>query len=77
MVLSAAYSLIFYTNTMLGGLNFLFVKFFSDVSRREFYMIGSLALLTLLLGIFPNLILLAVEGNLPIYLDAVLMFVYF
>lgn len=76
MVLSAAYSLIFYTNTMLGGLNYLFVKFFSDVSRREFYMISNLVFLTLLFGIFPNLILFVIEGNLPVYLDAVLLFIY-
>lgn len=77
MVLSAAYSLFFYTNTMLGSINHTFIKFFSDVSRREFYMIGSLVFFTLLLGIFPNLILLLVEGNLPIYLDAVLAVIYF
>lgn len=42
MVLSASYSLLFYTNTMLGGINRFFVKYFSDVSRREFFMISSL-----------------------------------
>ena len=76
MVLSASYSLLFYTNTMLGNINKLFVKYFSDVSRREFFMISNLVFLTLLLGIFPNVILLIVEGNLALYLDAALTFFY-
>lgn len=76
MVLSAAYSLLFYTNTMLGNINHFFIKYFSDVSRREFYMIGSLSFLTLLLGIFPNLLLLLIESNLSMYLDTVLAFFY-
>lgn len=76
MVLSAAYSLLFYTNTMLGNINPFFIKHFSDASRREFFMIGSLVFLTLVLGIFPNLILLIVEGNLPIYLDTITVFLF-
>lgn len=76
MVLSASYSLLFYTNTMLGNINHFFVKYFSDSSRREFFMIGSLVALTLLLGIFPNLILLIVEGNLALYLDSAFSFFY-
>lgn len=74
MVLSAAYSLIFYTNTVLGSINCAFVKFFADISRREFYIIGSLACLTLLFGIFPNLLLLMIEGNLLIYFDMAVVF---
>lgn len=76
MVLSASYSLIFFTNTMLGNINTFFVKSFSDTSKREFVMIGILVLLTLMLGIFPNLILLIVEGNLSIYLDSALLYFY-
>lgn len=76
MVLSAAYSLVFYTNTMLGNVNYFFVKYFSDVSRREFFIIFSLVFLTLLLGIYPNLILFIVEGNLIVYLDQIFVFFY-
>lgn len=76
MVFSAAYSLLFYTNTMLGNMNYFFIKSFSDVSRREFFMIGNLVFFTILLGIFPNIILLVVEGNLSIYLDAAFSFFY-
>lgn len=76
MVFSAAYSLALYTHTMLGILNGSFVKYFSDCSRREFFMIGILSFLTILFGIFPNLIILLVEGNLSIYLDSIVAFLY-
>lgn len=76
MVLSASYSLALYTHTMLGNLNTFFVKYFSDLSRREFFMIGSLTFLTLLLGVFPNLVLLPIEGNISLYLDLILIFIY-
>jgi len=76
MVLSAAYSLALYTHTMLGNINSFFVKFFSDVSRREFFMLLVLVALTLLFGIFPNLITLIVESNLSFYLDSVLVVFY-
>lgn len=61
---------------MLGNLNAFFVKHFSDVSRREFFIIGSLCVLTILFGVFPNLILLVVEGNLSLYLDVILFYIY-
>lgn len=76
MVLSASYSLALYTHTMLGNLNSFFVKHFSDASRREFFIIGVLVNLTIFFGIFPNLILLVVEGNLSLYLDVILIYIY-
>lgn len=76
MVLSAAYSLLFYTNTMLGSMNPFFVRYFSDLTRREFFIIGNLVFLTLLFGIFPNLILFPIESNLSLYLDSVLLFIF-
>jgi len=77
MVLSAAYSLALYTHVMLGNLNYTFVKFFSDTSRREFFMLSLLSVLTIIFGIFPNLIVFIVEGNLSFYLDSILFFLYF
>jgi proton-translocating NADH-quinone oxidoreductase chain M len=76
MVLSAAYSLALYTHAMLGNINGFFVKFFADVSKREFFMLSVLVFLAIILGIFPNLIVLIVEGNLTLYLDTVLVFLY-
>jgi proton-translocating NADH-quinone oxidoreductase, chain M len=71
MVLSAAYSLTLYNHTMLGNINSVFVKYFSDLSYREVFMLGSLAVLTVFFGIFPNLVILPLEGHISIYLDAV------
>lgn len=76
MVLSAAYSLALYTHTMLGNINVFFVKYFSDVSRREFFILFTLVSLTVLLGIFPNLIVIVVESNLSFYLDSLLGYIY-
>lgn len=76
MVLSAAYSLALYTHTMLGNVNVFFVKYFSDVSRREFFILFTLVSLTILLGIFPNLIVIVAESNLSFYLDSLLGYIY-
>lgn len=76
MVFSAAYSLALYTHTMLGDLSNVFLKYFSDVSRREFFMLHLLVFFTLLFGVFPNLVILTLEGNLPVYLDFILVFLF-
>ena len=75
MIFSAAYSLALYTHTMLGELNGFFVKYFSDFSRREFYMVNILVILTILFGIFPNLVILLIESNIPTYLDLIVLFI--
>lgn len=76
MIFSAAYSLALFTHTVLGSLNYFFIKYYSDLSRREFFVIGSLVFFTVFFGIFPNLIILTVEGNLSLYLDQILVFIY-
>lgn len=77
MVLSAAYSLALYTHVTLGNVNYMVVKFFSDTSKREFFLLALLTGLTVLFGIFPNLIVFIVEGNLSFYLDAISIFIYY
>lgn len=76
MVFSAAYSLALYTHTMLGSLNPFFVKHYSDLSRREFFFLSVLTVLTVMLGIFPNLVILPIEGNFSLYLDTALAYIY-
>lgn len=76
MVFSAAYSLALFNHTMLGNLSFAFIKYYSDLSKREFYMLGGLSFLTVFFGIFPNFIINAVDGNMPLYLDSVLNYLY-
>lgn len=77
MIFSAAYSLALYTHTMLGETRGFFVKHFSDFSRREFFIVNLLVVLTVIFGIFPNLVILLVESNLPTYLDLILLFIVF
>lgn len=77
MVFSAAYSLALYTHIVLGQLNPIFVKYFSDLGRREFYMFFVLAVFTVFFGIFPNFILVPIEGNAPVYLDLILSFFFY
>ncbi len=58
IVFSAAYSIYLFNRVVFGG---TFSKFFSDsfidISKREFFIIFSLVLFTVLFGIYPNLIL--------------------
>lgn len=69
MVLSAAYSLSLFNHTMLGSLNPVFVKNYSDLSYRELFILGTLTVLTILFGIFPNLCIYLLEGSLLPYID--------
>lgn len=76
MVFSAAYSLALFTHTMLGSLNAFFVKHFSDLSKREFFILFILVFFTIFFGIFPNLVIFPLENNLSIYLDPVFSLFY-
>ena len=70
IVLSAAYSLFLYNRVSFGSLSpHLFI--FSDLSRREFFVLFPLVLLTVIFGIFPN-ICLDVIKNSVIYLTCYL-----
>ena len=62
MVFSAAYCLSLYTNLVLLEINTFFVKYYSDVSKREFFMLSVLCVFVLFLGLFPNFVILPVEG---------------
>ncbi len=54
IVLSGAYSLWLFNRIAYGNLKVGFIKGFSDLSRREFYIFAPLAFLTILFGIFPD-----------------------
>jgi len=59
MVLSACYALFLYNRVCFGTMSPYIAAspFNRDINRREFFVIAPLALLTLLLGLFPNIIL--------------------
>jgi NADH-ubiquinone oxidoreductase chain 4 len=54
--LSAAYSIYLY-NRICGGIKSPYIEVTNDLSRREFLIVLPLILLSLIIGIYPNLIL--------------------
>jgi len=54
MFLTMLYSLFLYNRISTGILNLSFIYYFSDLSRREFYLLIFFVFLTIILGIFPN-----------------------
>jgi NADH:ubiquinone oxidoreductase subunit 4 (subunit M) len=50
------YSLVLYTRLSMGLLVVLFIRFFSDVCRREFFYLLFLCFFVLLFGLFPNIL---------------------
>ena len=57
MVFSAAYSLWLYNRLLTGSLKSLFIRFYSDVTPREFTIIVILLFFVLLTGFYPSLFL--------------------
>jgi NADH:ubiquinone oxidoreductase subunit 4 (subunit M) len=50
------YSLILYTRISMGTLSILFIRFFSDICRREFYYLFSLFFFIIFFGLYPNVL---------------------
>jgi NADH-quinone oxidoreductase subunit M len=50
------YSLILYTRLSMGLLSVLFLRFFSDLSRREFFYLFSLFFFVIFFGLYPNIL---------------------
>lgn len=69
MILSAAYSLSLFSHSMLAEFNIIAIRKYSDLTRREFYVLSILVFFTILFGIFPNLVLIPVNSDLSWYLN--------
>ena len=54
MVLSASYGLFLYNRVCFGGLSSYMVTAPRDVTRREMYVLAPLAMLTIVLGVWPS-----------------------
>lgn len=67
MVLSAAYSLSLFNHVMLAEFNVVAIRKYADLTRRELYVLSTLSFLTVLFGVFPNLIMIPVTVNLSWY----------
>lgn len=63
MVLSASYGLFLYNRVCFGGLSSYMLVAPRDVTRRETYILMPLALLTVILGIFPSFITESIEAS--------------
>jgi len=55
MILSLIYSLFLYNKIIFGNINYIFIKFYTDVTRLEFMYLFLLAFIIVLIGIFPNI----------------------
>jgi len=56
IVLSAIYSLFLYNRLSFGDYS-IYLPLLKDIDRREFFLLFSLLIPTILLGVFPNIIL--------------------
>ena len=56
IVISADFSVWFYIR-LIGGSSALYIPYHKDVSRREFICLWPLLIFTIILGIYPNVIL--------------------
>lgn len=56
LFLTLVYSLFLFNRLVYGTLKIEFLRFFSDLSRREFFIVFILMLLILYFGLFPNLL---------------------
>jgi NADH-quinone oxidoreductase subunit M len=56
IILSGAYSLWLFNRISYGNLKIQHIKKFSDITRREFYMLLPLIFLTIFLGIYPEIL---------------------
>jgi proton-translocating NADH-quinone oxidoreductase chain M len=57
MVLTAAYSLFLFCRVFFGNLKTVYISHFSDLNRREFFCLLPFIILSILVGVFPSLIL--------------------
>jgi NADH:ubiquinone oxidoreductase subunit 4 (subunit M) len=57
IILSAAYSIWLFNRVVFGSLKLEYFNVFQDVSRREFFILGSIALPVLWIGVYPEVIL--------------------
>jgi len=56
LFLTLVYSLFLYTKLANGVIKVEFIRFFSDLTRREFYILFPLFFFTIFFGLFPNLL---------------------
>ncbi len=71
-ILGAVYSIWLYNRIFFGQLDFSFIKRYSDLNRREFFILIPFVVLTLIMGIYPSAFL----NVMHISITNLLMFYY-
>jgi NADH:ubiquinone oxidoreductase subunit 4 (subunit M) len=56
LFLTLVYSLFLYVKLANGIIKVYFIRFFGDLTRREFFILFPLFFFTLFFGIFPNVL---------------------
>jgi len=56
VVLSVLYTMFFFNRVVFGNLNISFIFIYEDILKKEFFIVGLCLVLTIILGIFPNLV---------------------
>jgi len=56
LLFTLIYSLFLYTRIANGIIKVLFIRFYSDIVRREFYMLFPFICILIYMGIFPNFV---------------------
>lgn len=54
LIITLVYSLFFYTKVCFGQIKVFFIRYYSDLTRRAFFLSFVFAFLTLFFGIFPG-----------------------
>lgn len=74
MVLNGVYVIWLYNRLFFGILNGDCIKYYSDLNKREFFILLPLAILVLVFGIKPNSILNLIEYSIFVFLNDVQLF---
>lgn len=64
VILSAAYSVWLYNRVCFGAIKQIYIKYYADINEREFGTLLMLSIFTLILGMYPNIILNAIDSTL-------------
>lgn len=67
MILTLIYSLSVYARIFFGSLQVLFIRFYSECSRLEFFILSIFVFFVLFFGLFPNLIFIFNIGLYDLY----------
>jgi NADH:ubiquinone oxidoreductase subunit 4 (subunit M) len=57
LIMTLVYSLFFYNKIFFGQINLKFIRYFSELTRLEFFIILFFTFVILFFGIFPNILL--------------------